>query len=171
MANKREIIKVPDPLLRKTSSPVDQVDSEIIQLMDDMLETMYAAPGIGLAAIQVAVPKRVIVIDTSEEDEPPAPICFVNPEIVRLSDEMRTHEEGCLSIPDTRIEIERPSTVTVRYVDRDGKQVEIYAEGLLATALQHEIDHLDGRLIIDHISRLQRDIIVRRLKKQARATA
>ena len=131
---------------------------------------MYAAPGVGLAAVQVGVPRRLIVLDTAkDEDEPPRPLVLINPEIVTLGSEMRQHEEGCLSIPDVRIEIERPASVTVRYLDRDGKPQELAAEGLLATAIQHEIDHLNGRLIIDFLSRLKRDIIVRRFKKQAKA--
>ncbi len=167
----KQIITLPDPLLRQVSEPIEQVDPEITNLMDDMLETMYDAPGIGLAAVQVGVPRRLVVIDASADDEPPQPLCMVNPEIVRLGDEMRTYEEGCLSLPDVRIEIERPADVTVRYIDREGKQRELDADGLLATAIQHEVDHLDGKLIIDFLSRLKRDIIVRRFKKQSRSTA
>jgi peptide deformylase len=165
------IITLPDPLLRKKSAPVERIDEGIRKLAADMLETMYAAPGVGLAAVQVGVPRRLIVLDTAKDEEPPRPLVLVNPKIVTLGPEMRQHEEGCLSIPDVRIEIERPSTVTVRYTDLDGKQQEIAAEGLLATALQHEIDHLDGKLIIDFLSRLKRDIIVRRFRKQAKAEA
>jgi peptide deformylase len=137
--------------------------------MDDMLETMYAAPGVGLAAIQVGVPRRVIVLDVAEEGEEPSPLCLVNPEIVTLGPEMRLHEEGCLSIPDVRVEIERPSALTVRYVDRQGELRALAAEGLLATAIQHEINHLDGKLIIDFLSSLKRDMVVRKFKKQARS--
>lgn len=165
---KRPIITLPDPILRKVSAPIERVDAEILRLADDMLETMYAAPGVGLAAIQVAIPKRLLVIDTADDEEEPRPLTFINPEIVKLGDELRTHEEGCLSIPDVRIEIERPGSVTVRYIDRAGKRQELVAEGLLATAIQHEIDHLDGKLIIDFLSRLKRDIVVRKFKKQAR---
>lgn len=163
------IIILPDPLLRKTSAPIERVDEELQRLMDDMLETMYDAPGVGLAAVQVGVPRRLIVLDAGGETEDERrPLVMVNPEIVRLGPEMRMHEEGCLSIPDVRIEIERPSTALVRFIDRDGNAQEIEAEGLLATAMQHEIDHLNGMLIIDRLSRLKRDMVVRRFKKQAK---
>ncbi len=136
--------------------------------MDDMLETMYAAPGVGLAANQIGVAKRLVVIDTVRDGEEPRPLFFANPEIVRAGPEMRVQEEGCLSIADVLVEIERPVAVTVRYVDRNGRAQELDADGLLATAIQHEIDHLDGRLIIDYLSRLKRDIVVRKFKKQAK---
>jgi peptide deformylase len=165
---KRPIIKLPDPILRTQSSAVEQVDDDMRRLIDDMLETMYEAPGIGLAAIQVAVPKRLLVLDVTDKDEERNPIAMINPEILRLGDESRVYEEGCLSIPDVLVDIERPSTVTVRYIDREGKQQELDADGLLATAIQHEIDHLDGKLIIDFLSRLKRDMVVRRFKKQVR---
>ena len=166
------IITLPDQLLRKKSAAVERIDAELRALSDDMLETMYAAPGVGLAAVQVGVPRRLIVIDaTSKEEEERRPLVLINPEIVSLGSEMRLHEEGCLSIPDVRVEIERPSVVTVRYLDRAGKRQEMTADGLLATAIQHEVDHLNGRLIIDFLSRLKRDIIVRRFKKQAKAEA
>ncbi|MDX2287330.1 MAG: peptide deformylase [Hyphomicrobiaceae bacterium] len=165
---KLPIITIPDPLLRQPSLPVERVDDDVRRLMDDMLEAMYAAPGIGLAAVQVAVPRRIVVLDTTGEGEDKKPLFLVNPEIVRLSDDKRVYEEGCLSIPDVHVEIERPSAVTVRYLDREGKPQELAAEGLLATAIQHEVDHLDGRLIIDFMSRLRRDIVVRRFKKMAR---
>jgi peptide deformylase len=166
---KLPIITLPDPVLRKVSAPVERVDDALRTLVDDMLETMYAAPGIGLAAIQVGVPRRLLVLDVAEGDEEPAPLVLVNPEIVSLGPETRLHEEGCLSIPDVRIEIERPSTLVVRYVDRQGELRELAAEGLLATAIQHEINHLDGRLIIDFLSPLKRDMVVRKFKKQARS--
>jgi peptide deformylase len=162
------IIILPDPILRKISDPVESIDQSVVKLMDDMLETMYDAPGIGLAAIQVGVPKRIVVIDASEDDETRKPLAMANPEIIALGQSTRLYEEGCLSIPDIRVDIERPETVTVRYIDRHGKQQELAAEGLLATAIQHELDHLDGQLIIDFLSRLKRDIIVRKFKKQAR---
>ena len=162
------IITLPDPILRKISDPVERIDTAVVRLMDDMLETMYDAPGIGLAAIQVGVPKRIIVIDAADEGEPPQPLVMANPEIVALGSTTRPYEEGCLSIPDVRVEIERPETVTVRYIDRDGKQQELAANGLLATAIQHELDHLDGQLIIDFLSRLKRDIVIRKFKKLAR---
>lgn len=162
------IITLADPMLRKVSAPVERVDDELRRFMDDMLETMYKAPGVGLAAIQVAVPRRVVVIDVAGEDEGKKPYCFVNPEIVSLGAETRVYEEGCLSIPDVHVEIERPSTLVVRYLDRDGKQQELAADGLLATALQHEIDHLNGKLIVDFMSRLKRDMVIRKFKKLSR---
>lgn len=165
------IITLPDPLLRKVSDPVEQVDAELLKLADDMLETMYAAPGIGLAAVQVGVPKRLIVLDVSEEEDEPRPMTLVNPEILSRGHATRVHEEGCLSIPDVRLEIERPASLVVGYIDREGKPRELAAEGLLATALQHEIDHLNGKLIIDFLSRLKRDIVVRKFRKAARGEA
>ncbi len=162
------IIIIPDPVLRKISDPVERIDSAVVKLMDDMLETMYDAPGIGLAAIQVGIPRRIVVIDTADEGEERQPLCLVNPEIVKLGSATRVYEEGCLSIPDVRVEIERPDSVTVSYVDRAGKRQELAADGLLATALQHELDHLDGHLIIDFLSRLKRDMIIKKFKKQTR---
>jgi peptide deformylase len=162
------IITLPDPLLRKKSAPVERVDDAMRALADAMLETMYAAPGVGLAAVQVGILRRLIVVDTSSKDEERHPLVLINPEIVTLGSEMRLHEEGCLSVPDVRVEIERPGLVQVRYLDRDGRPQELEAEGLLATAIQHEMDHLDGRLIIDFLSRLKRDIIVRKFKKGVR---
>lgn len=163
------IICLPDPLLRQVSAPIERVDAELLKLADDMLETMYDAPGIGLAAIQVGVPKRLIVLDVSEDEDQPDPMTLINPEILRIDgDLVHVHEEGCLSIPDVRIEIERPASIVVGYLDREGKPRELSAEGLLATALQHEIDHLNGKLIIDFLSRLKRDMVVRKFKKLAR---
>ena len=167
---KLPIITLPDPMLRKLSKPVEGVDEELRRLADDMLETMYAAPGVGLAAIQVGVPRRLVVLDVADEDEKPQPLVLFNPEIVALGSETQVHEEGCLSIPDFRVEIERPASLTLRYIDRDGNPREMDAEGLLATAIQHEINHLDGKLIIDFLSPLKRDIVVRKFKKQSRAT-
>jgi len=164
------IITLPDPILRKLSKPVERVDDELRRLMDDMLETMYAAPGVGLAAVQVGVPRRLIVLDVSKDEEQPEPLFMANPEIVALGPEARLHEEGCLSIPEVLVEIERPASVTVRYLDRLGESKELTAEGLLATAIQHEINHLDGKLIIDFLSPLKRDMVVRKFKKQARST-
>lgn len=166
---KLPIITLPDPILRTKSTPIESVGDDTRRLIDDMLETMYAAPGVGLAAIQVAVPKRLLVLDVADKDEPRRPIAMINPEIVALGDARRVYEEGCLSIPDVLVDIERPSTVTVRYVDRDGRLQELQADGLLATAIQHELDHLDGKLIIDFLSRLKRDMIIRRFKKQTRS--
>ncbi len=162
------ILTIPDPMLRRISDHVEDIDAGVLKLIDDMLETMYAAPGVGLAAVQVGVPRRVVVLDTADEGEPKKPLAMVNPEIVAMSPTTRLYEEGCLSIPDVRVEIERPDAVTVRFLDRDGKEQELAAEGLLATAIQHEIDHLDGQLIIDYLSRLKRDMILRRFKKVAR---
>jgi peptide deformylase len=168
---KLAIITLPDPVLRKVSAPVERIDEEVRKLADAMLKTMYAAPGVGLAAVQVGVPRRLFVLDTAKEEKPPSPLVLINPQIVSLGAEMRVHEEGCLSIPDVRVEIERPSLVTMRFLDREGRPQEMTAEGLLATAIQHEIDHLNGKLIIDFLSRLKRDIIVRKFKKQAKETA
>src|SRR5215468_1907770 len=167
---KLTIITLPDPILRKTSLPLERIDAGLCTLADDMLETMYAAPGVGLAAVQVGVLRRLVVLDTAKgEDEPSRPLIMINPQIIALGSQMRRHEEGCLSIPDVRIEIERPSSVTVAFLDREGERQELTAEGLLATAIQHEIDHLNGKLIIDFLSRLKRDMIVRKFKKQAKA--
>lgn len=164
----KPLIILPDPLLRQASSPVERIDSESLRLADDMLETMYDAPGIGLAAVQIGVPRRLVVIDVSKEGEEKAPLVFFNPEILASTDARSTYEEGCLSIPDYYAEVERPAGVTVRYVDRDGKTREIEADGLLATCLQHEIDHLNGTLFIDHISRLKREMVIRKFTKAAK---
>jgi peptide deformylase len=165
---KLDIITLPDPKLRLASAPLERVDDEVRKLADDMLETMYVAPGIGLAAVQVGVMKRLIVLDTAKEDAPPKPLVMINPVIRHLGDQTRTYEEGCLSIPDTRVDIERPTEIVVGYIDKDGKPQELKTGGLLATAIQHEVDHLDGKLIIDFMSRLKRDMVIRRFKKQAR---
>ncbi len=174
----QNIIILPDNRLRQTSAPVDLVDDSIRTLMDDMLETMYDAPGIGLAAIQIAVPKRIIVCDVAqrdseedaEENAPPVrdPIFLVNPEITWASDEKSTYEEGCLSIPEFYAEVERPARVKIGFLNRMGERQEIEADGLLATCLQHEIDHLNGVLFIDHISRLKRERVVKKFEKEAR---
>ena len=164
----KPLIILPDPVLRKASMPVERVDAPLLRLADDMLGTMYDAPGIGLAAIQVGEPLRMLVIDLAKEDEKPAPQVFINPEIVAIGEESSVYEEGCLSIPDYYAEVERPATVTIRYLDRDGKVQEIDADGLLATCLQHEIDHLNGVLFIDHISKLKRDMVVKKFKKLAK---
>jgi peptide deformylase len=154
--------------LKQISAPVTAVDDELRSLMDDMLETMYAAPGIGLAAIQVGEPKRVIVMDLSRGEGERAPRFFVNPEIVWRSDEVIPYEEGCLSVPEIYDEVERSAKVRVRYLGYDGQPVEEEAEDLYAVCIQHEIDHLDGVLFIDHLSRLKRDRAVARVKKAAR---
>ena len=165
----KPLILLPDPLLRLVSKPVERIDAPMLKFADDMLETMYDAPGIGLAAIQVGEPVRLVVIDLAKEDEPRAPQIFFNPEIVATGDGVNIHEEGCLSIPDYYAEVERPDTVTVRYLDTKGKQQELTADGLLSTCLQHEIDHLNGTLFIDHISKLKRDMVMRKFKKKMRA--
>ncbi len=161
----REIITVPDPRLKQVSAPVETVDDEVRALMDDMLETMYAAPGIGLAAVQIGVMRRVVVMDLSREGEEPAPRYFANPEILSASEEMVPYEEGCLSIPDVYDEVTRPSRVRVRYMTYRGETVEEDAEGLYAVCLQHEIDHINGVLFIDYLSRLKRDRAVAKVKK------
>lgn len=166
---KRPLILIPDPVLRRPAVAVERVDGELRQLADDMLATMYAAPGIGLAAPQVGVSRRVIVLDVSDkEDDWREPRVMINPQIVASGSERRAYEEGCLSIPDVKVEVERPTQIDVTFLDRDGVRQSLRADGLLATVIQHEIDHLDGRLIIDYLSRLKRDIIVRRFRKQAR---
>jgi len=165
----REILVVPHPVLKQVSKPVAQVTDETRALMDDMLETMYAAPGIGLAAIQVGVPKRVIVMDLARQDEPPAPRYFVNPEILWASEETAPYEEGCLSVPEIYDEVERPAQVKIRYQNYRGETVEEDAEGLFAVCIQHEMDHLEGVLFIDHLSRLKREQAVKKVKKQAKA--
>jgi peptide deformylase len=164
----KPLVILPDPVLRLVSKPVERVDAPLLKLADDMFETMYDAPGIGLAAIQIGEPLRMLVIDLAKEGEEPAPQVFINPEILAGGDERSVYEEGCLSIPDYYAEVERPATVRVRYLDRDGKEREIEADGLLATCLQHEIDHLNGVLFIDHISKLKRDMVVKKFKKLAK---
>jgi peptide deformylase len=165
----REILVVPDPVLKQVSAPVAAVDDDLRALMDDMLETMYAAPGIGLAAIQVGVPKRVIVMDIARQDEPKAPRYFVNPQILWASEETVPYEEGCLSVPEIYDEVERPARVKLRYLNYQGETIEEEAEGLYAVCIQHEMDHLDGVLFIDHLSRLKREQAVKKVKKQAKA--
>jgi peptide deformylase len=167
----KPLIILPDPLLRQVSTSIERVDADLRKLVDDMLETMYEAPGIGLAAIQVGVPRRLLVIDISKEDEGKRPLVFINPEIITSSDERSVYEEGCLSIPDYYAEVERPASVTVKSIDRDGKEQVTEAEGLLATCLQHEIDHLNGILFIDHISRLKREMVIKKFTKAARTKA
>jgi|TARA_B110000046_G_C12690214_1_gene272268 peptide deformylase len=163
----RKILTEPDPFLRQISQNVEKVDDEIRKLMDDMLETMYAAPGIGLAAIQVGVPKNVIVIDLSKEEK--KPLYFVNPEIIIRSKNNSTYEEGCLSVPGQFAEVDRPNQCHVSYLDYNGKKKELKAEGLLATCIQHEMDHLKGILFIDYLSKLKKNFIVKKLSKQKKA--
>jgi peptide deformylase len=167
----REILVAPDPRLRQKSKPVAEVDDAVRRLMDDMLETMYAAPGIGLAAIQVGVPLRAVVMDLAGENEEKQPRYFVNPEILAPSEETAVYEEGCLSVPEFYEEVERPARCRVRYLDYEGRPQLLEAEGLLATCIQHEIDHLDGVLFIDRLSRLKRNLILRKLKKEQRLQA
>jgi peptide deformylase len=164
----RPIIILPDPKLRLLSERVERVDGALKKLMDDMIETMHDAPGVGLAAIQVAEPIRLLVVDVARKEEPPNPQVFINPEVVWSSDERSTYEEGCLSIPEYYAEVERPASVRARYLDREGETREVLAEGLLATVLQHEIDHLDGVLFIDHISKLKRDRVIKKFQKAAK---
>ena len=165
----REILTVPNPVLKQVSTPVERVDDDLRQLMDDMLETMYAAPGIGLAAIQVGVPRQVIVMDLARQDDPPEPRYFVNPEILWASDETAPYEEGCLSVPEVYDEVDRPARVRLRYLDYNGQEVIEEAEGLFAVCIQHEMDHLEGVLFIDHLSRLKREQAVKKVKKLVRA--
>jgi peptide deformylase len=182
----REIIHIPDPLLRKVSRPVERIDDDLLRLLDDMAETMYDAPGIGLAGVQIGVPLRVITIDVAQRQAEEAdggaaqgegenageiasdPIFLINPQILHRSDERSVYEEGCLSIPEYYAEVERPARCTVSYLDREGKEQIIEADGILATCLQHEIDHLDGKLFIDYLSRLKRDMVVKKFSKLAK---
>ena len=164
----RDILILPDKRLRLLSKPVAKIDAATKQLVEDMFDTMYDAPGIGLAAIQIGEPKRIVTMDLAKKDEPKEPQVFINPELISKSGDKNTHEEGCLSIPEYYEEVERPAAVRVRYLDLDGKQHEIDAEGLLATCIQHEIDHLDGVLFIDHISKLKRDRVIKKFTKAAK---
>jgi peptide deformylase len=170
------IIETPDPRLRTVSKPVEAIDGELQTLIDDMFETMYAAPGIGLAAIQVGVPKRLLVIDLQEEqDEEGKPVkdprVFINPEILDTSGELQVYQEGCLSVPDQYADVERPATVRARWQDREGNTHEEQLDGLLAVCLQHEMDHLEGVLFIDHLSRLKREMVLKRLLKARQKAA
>lgn len=178
----RPIVKLPDPRLRLVSEPVAEIDAQVRALVEEMFESMYAARGIGLAAIQIGEAKRIVVCDIGrepdggapegeaegEDEREPDPIVLINPEIVWTSEEKRSYEEGCLSIPDYTEEVERPARIRVRYLDLDGALVEREADGLLATCIQHEIDHCDGKLFIDHLSRLKRDRVMRKFAKAAR---
>jgi peptide deformylase len=172
----RPILETPDPLLRTISTPVETIDAELQTLIDDMFETMYAAPGIGLAAIQVGVPRRVLVIDlqepeSEEEGAPPVkrPLVFINPHILEGSAEQSVYSEGCLSVPDQYAEVERPARIRASWMDREGRIHEEDLDGLLATCLQHEMDHLEGILFIDHLSRLKRDMLLKKLAKTRKA--
>jgi peptide deformylase len=166
-----DIITLPDRKLRLVSDPVERVDDDLRRFADQMLETMYEAPGIGLAAIQVGVPRRLIVLDVAQREDETAerdPVVMINPEILSRSDEMSVREEGCLSIPEYYAEVERPASLRLRFLDRDGKRQEIEAGGVLATCIQHEVDHLDGKLFIDYLSKLKRDMVIRKFTKQAK---
>jgi peptide deformylase len=165
-----DILIIPDKRLRLKSEAIKAVDKPLRALVNDMFETMYAAPGIGLAAVQIGVPRRVVTVDLAKKDEPKQPQVFINPEVVWASDEKATYEEGCLSIPEYYEEVERPKAVKVKFLDLDLKPQEIEAEGLLATCLQHEIDHINGVLFIDHISKLKRDMVMKKFKKAAKKT-
>ncbi len=164
----RPILVIPDQRLRSVADPIVEVDEEIRTLAKDMLDTMYDAPGIGLAAPQIGVMKRIVVIDIAGEGEKPDPMVLINPEIIRFGDEMQVTEEGCLSIPELYYEVERPNAVTVKYTDLDGNEVVKDTEGKLAVCVQHEIDHLDGVLYIDYLSRLKRDRVLKKFEKAAR---
>lgn len=165
------ILLPPAPLLKAKAKPVETVDDGIRRLIDDMLETMYAAPGIGLAANQVGVLKRVIVLDTAKSDETPNPLALINPEILWASEELAIYNEGCLSVPDHYADVERPAEVKIRFLDRRGVRQEIHATGLLSTCIQHEMDHLEGVLFVDHLSALKRNMILRKLSKQRKHQA
>ena len=162
----RKILTEPDPILRKKCEPLEKVDSETKKLMDDMLETMYAAPGIGLAAVQVGILKRLVVIDISKEEEKKKPIFLINPQIIHQSEKTSVYEEGCLSLPGQFAEIERPAECSIKYIDYDGKEKELKSDGLLATCIQHEVDHLNGILFIDYLSKLKKDMIIKKLVKK-----
>ena len=162
----RKILTEPDPILRKKCEHLEKVDTETKKLMDDMLETMYAAPGIGLAAIQVGILKRLVVIDISKGEEEKKPIFLINPQIIHQSKKTSIYEEGCLSLPGQFAEIERPAECTLKYIDYNGKEKELKADGLLATCVQHEVDHLNGILFIDYLSKLKKDMIIKKLVKQ-----
>ena len=168
---KLPILTAPDPRLKQKATPVERVDDEVRRLMDDMLETMYAAPGIGLAAPQVGVLKRLIVVDVARDGEPPAPYQLANPALLWVSDDDAGYEEGCLSLPDHYGEVVRPATIRVRYLDRQNEIRELEADGILATCIQHEIDHLDGILFVDHMSALKRNMILRKLLKAKKQQA
>jgi peptide deformylase len=159
------IIVAPDPRLKQVAKPVDQVDAEVRRLMDDMLETMYKAPGIGLAAPQVGVLKRVIVVDIARDDEKPQPFRMANPELISVSEEDAVYNEGCLSLPEHYADVTRPAAIKVRYLDHENEIRELEADGLLATCIQHEMDHLDGILFVDHLTALKRNMILRKLLK------
>ena len=162
----RKIIIEPDPILRKKCEPLEKMDANTKKLMDDMLETMYQAPGIGLAAVQIGILKRLVVIDISKDEEKKNPIFLINPEIINLSEQTSVYEEGCLSLPGQFAEVERPAECILKYIDYYGKEKELKADGLLSTCIQHEVDHLNGILFIDYLSKLKKDMIIKKLVKQ-----
>ena len=161
----REIITVPNEILKKVSEPIEKVGTNEKKLIQDLFDTMYASKGIGLAAIQIGIPKRVLVIDVSTKEETKKPLSLINPIIRKLSDDTSVYEEGCLSIPETFIEIERPKICEIEYIDLDGNNKELRCDGLMSTCVQHEINHLDGKLIIDHLSKLKKDFIIKKISK------
>jgi peptide deformylase len=167
----RPILVIPDARLRAVADPIEEIDDDVRALARDMLDTMYDAPGIGLAAPQIGVMKRIVVMDLAKEDEEPAPMVLINPEILKVSEETQVTEEGCLSIPELYYEVERPAEVTVRYTDLDGKTIEVEAKERLAVCMQHELDHLDGVLYIDYLSRLKRDRVIKKFDKAAKRAA
>jgi peptide deformylase len=164
----RPLVYLPEPILKAPSKLIERVNADVRRLADDMLDTMYDAPGIGLAAVQIGAPMRMVVIDLAKDPDARAPQVFINPEVIWSSDERAVYEEGCLSIPDYYADVERPSSVRVKHLGMDGKQHEVLAEGLLATCLQHEIDHLNGVLFIDYISKLKRQMVVKKFTKIAK---
>jgi len=166
---KLDILFAPDPRLKTKAKRVDKTDDRIRRLMDDMLETMYAAPGIGLAAPQVGVLERILVIDCADKDADPNPVRLINPDIIWQSDQLKTYEEGCLSLPEHFAEVTRPDACRVRYQDENDKTIEMPCDGLLATCIQHEVDHLNGILFVDHLSALKRNIILRKMSKWKKA--
>ena len=161
----REIITVPNEILKKVSEPIEKVGTNEKKLIQDLFDTMYASKGIGLAAIQIGIPKRVLVIDVSTKEDTKKPLSLINPIIRKLSDDTSVYEEGCLSIPETFIEIERPKICEIEYIDLDGNKKELRCDGLMSTCVQHEINHLDGKLIIDHLSKLKKDFIIKKISK------
>lgn len=167
----RPILQIPDPVLRQVAKPVEAINDELQTVIDDMFETMYEAPGIGLAAPQIGLSRRLVVMDCADKDSEPEPITMINPELTWLSEELTAHEEGCLSIPEYYEEVERPAECKVRFLDRTGETVELEAEGLLAVCIQHEIDHLDGKLFIDYLSRLKRERVTKKFTKAAKRAA
>ncbi len=161
----KEIITVPDEILKKVSNPIEKIGSDEKKLINDLFETMYHSNGIGLAAVQVGILKRVLVVDVSSKNEKKQPMALINPVIKNLSDEMSVYEEGCLSIPETFVEIERPKICEIEYIDEKGSKKNLKCDGLLSTCIQHEINHLDGKLIIDHLSKLKKDFIIKKISK------